>query len=476
MNIEQAIWSIFTYATLHGNPRDPSKLTSTGLSKLCKECRIFDASMVDKPISSAQIHLIFAQEAKNAAEKTDPKLRALQHKMAERIDYNGFLNCLIRIAPMCYPNSKSGDDAMLHLLMENLLPLATRRNPIATVASCSELSSIKSYFEAPLQEVFDFYAANAANYVTARQLAKTATSGGSNGPKTFDDHEQHIAALQKQSHASNDLYNDEKSITYQEFMRFSVDFGLQASLGMTTLDVGNVYLSSCASRGKFRAEVQRINFDKFWEALVRCSQEALEEYKYVTNDIKMKTLFLYMWRHIQSSMREQMQGDNGTGSLSSYKGGLVRGAQLLNERFLSMWAKDSYRDYLKPISEQDSSFVTGGQGNKIQGSALLNSLTAAASIDRTDTDDDDDDDDNNTTGNKITHREVIIDIHDDDDLGDDRLDPVQMRHLLHKDPELANLLYDIAEEEGLLQDDDDVVVDNSANTDPDIISEVYDEQ
>ena len=67
----------------------------------------------------------------------------------------------------------------------------------------------------------------------------------------------------------------------------------------------------------------------------------------MADDLKLKTLFLYMWRHLQASLREQMQTENHQGSLSSYKGGLVRGAQLLNERFLAMWSKDNYRDYLQ---------------------------------------------------------------------------------------------------------------------------------
>ena len=192
MNIEKTVWNIFTYATLHGNPRDPSKLTSTGLLKLCKECRVFDRDMTEKPITSAQVHLIFAQEAKNAAAKIDPRLLSLQHKVSERVGYDGFLNCLIRMAPMCYPTAKDGDEAMLHLLMDNLLPLASKRDPkpITHLLVNQDIQSLKSFFEAPLRSVFEFYAAHAANSNTAQQLAKTATSGGANGPKTFDEHER----------------------------------------------------------------------------------------------------------------------------------------------------------------------------------------------------------------------------------------------------------------------------------------------
>ena len=190
MNVEQTVWNIYTFATLHGNPRDPSTLTATGMIKLLKECRIFDANMVEKLITKPQIHIIFAQEAKNASEKLNPK--ALERKVVERVDYDGFLSCLIRIASACYPSSKNGDHALLCLLMDNILPLASRHdhnNISNTLLKNSKVLLLKSFFQDAINSVFQFYAANAANTAGTKNLMRTATSGGSNGPKTFSDHE-----------------------------------------------------------------------------------------------------------------------------------------------------------------------------------------------------------------------------------------------------------------------------------------------
>ena len=88
------------------------------------------------------------------------------------------------------------------------------------------------------------------------------------------------------------------------------------------------------------------------------------------------------------------------------------------------------------------------------GSNLLDSLTKGADSDHDDDDNADDDDDANAAaaegGDGVPLREVAIDIHDDDDLGDDRIDPSQLRSLLRASPALANLLYDCAVDEGLL--------------------------
>ena len=55
---------------------------------------------------------------------------------------------------------------------------------------------------------------------------------------------------------------------------------------------------------------------------------------------------------------------------------------------------------------------------------------------------------------KEAGRSGIVDIHDDDDVGDERIDPAMLRELLVERPDLAQLLYDQAEEAGLLNDDD----------------------
>lgn len=55
---------------------------------------------------------------------------------------------------------------------------------------------------------------------------------------------------------------------------------------------------------------------------------------------------------------------------------------------------------------------------------------------------------------KEAGRTVIVDIHDDDDVGDERIDPAMLRELLMERPDLAQLLYDQAEDAGLLNNDD----------------------
>lgn len=57
--IEEVLWNIFTYYSLNGNPKDPSKLHSMGLLKLCKDIMALDQTMTESPITQADLHLIY---------------------------------------------------------------------------------------------------------------------------------------------------------------------------------------------------------------------------------------------------------------------------------------------------------------------------------------------------------------------------------------------------------------------------------
>lgn len=447
MNVERTIWSIFTYATLHGNPRDPSKLTSIGLQKLCRECRLYDIGLVDKPVTQTVVHLIFAQEAKLVCEKIDPNL--LDRKVVERVDYDGFLSCMNRIASLCYPNSANADEAMLHLLMDNVLPLASRRNILRVQHVMEEAAVVTlfTFFENSIKAVFDFYAANATNSKGTKTMTRVTASSVH---KSFDDHQAQVDAMEKQKEGKMKAAKSGTTVGYDEFLRFSVDFGVTSSLGLTTLDVGDIYLSVCSHSDY---HIQGVNFEEFWESMVRCALKAFKDYNKLSNGIKVKCFLLYIWRHIQASIREQMHGENNTGDLSSYKGGLIRGAQLLNERFLSMWAKDNYQDYLLGEAVTHASFTVGSSGDG-RAAILLDSITNPQKMAPVAADERNGEDDETNGDKKIAQPHVVIDIHDDDDVGDARIEPALLRSLLQERQDLALLLYDCAVDAGLLSNEE----------------------
>lgn len=339
-SIETELWNIFTYYTLHANPKDPSKINGTILYKFCRDIMVLDASMTEKPITQAELHIIFTSELKQckkvgSSERTD------------RIEYDGFLSCLMKIAIKCYPSSSTYEDAMQQLLMDNVLPLASRRSVVDVSALVHQPSvdTLFSYFEESMQLLFQYYATFSDQTTKSKTLMK---SMGHLAGKSFEmQRTEFIEAKEKEQYQSTQA----SLMGYSEFLRFASDFGLVSSMGLTCLDLGDIYLV-VLTLNKLDNMVRRLTFKEFWEALVRCAIVAFKSHTDITTEDKVKGMFLYIWRHIQSSVQEQVSKPGSIlNSQSSQKVSLMRGSQVLNERFLNLWAKDGHRDYLSPPAE-----------------------------------------------------------------------------------------------------------------------------
>lgn len=227
--------------------------------------------------------------------------------------------------------------------MDNILPLASRRTVVDVKALVHQPSveSLYTYYEDALNQLFRYYATFSDQSSKSKTLMK---SMGHLAGKSFE-------MQRSEFQAAKELEQLEKSqaslVGYAEFLRFAADFGLVSSLGLTCLDLGDIYLVVTTLR-KLETSVKRLDIEEFWEALVRCALVAFKDYTTVTTEDKVKGLFLYIWRHIQASVQEQVQRAGSQMTQASQKAGLIRGSQVLNERFLSQWAKDGHRDYLAP--------------------------------------------------------------------------------------------------------------------------------
>jgi len=82
-SIEIELWNIYTYYTLHGNPRDPAHIQvlclltllfsgaelnmrnfaqehqASQFLRLCKDCSLTNPTMTEAPITQAEVHLVY---------------------------------------------------------------------------------------------------------------------------------------------------------------------------------------------------------------------------------------------------------------------------------------------------------------------------------------------------------------------------------------------------------------------------------
>jgi len=105
---------------------------------------------------------------------------------SDKLSFEEFISCLIKIAFKCYPSSLNKEDAMQHLLMDNILPLANKRNPIGiskTILKQPNMESMYSYYEEALMNLYIFFAITSENSEHRKNMIVSTCSTG----KTFDE-------------------------------------------------------------------------------------------------------------------------------------------------------------------------------------------------------------------------------------------------------------------------------------------------
>ena len=172
-SIQQELWNIFTFYTLHGNPRDPSRLNRSGLIKICRDVMVLDPTMTEKALSQADLDLIFTSILTDPNKKLNPSI-----EKSDKLDYDEFLSCLIRIALKCYPSSLTPEDAMQQLLMDNMLPLASRRKlvDVSVIISNESVQNLFDYYRDALSDLFSFFANHSEHSAKGKNMLKTTST------------------------------------------------------------------------------------------------------------------------------------------------------------------------------------------------------------------------------------------------------------------------------------------------------------
>ncbi len=413
-DLEEELWNIYTHYTLHGNPRDPSKLTGNVLLKICRDILILESAMTERSITQAEVELIFSSQL------AEMKRNKVVSEKENKLEYDDFLSCLVRIACHCYPSGKTPEDSMQQLIMDNLIPYASKRRviDIASVLKQHEIEKQFKYYEDSLLEIFRAYA-SAADHNSKRNLLLKSTMKVSHTKATFDslNNEEKNKST---SPLKNSLANH---IGYQDFIRFAGDYGL-SSMGLTILDLGDIYLSVISAKN-FDTSVRKLTFKEFWEILVRCALFSFRDITYINEEDKVKGMFLHIWRHVQTTVKAQIKG---TSTQSSYKGGLIRGSQMLNERFITSWIKDGYCDYLAPAKEK-SVYRDENATNSVL-SKIIEQSTDIQSIF------------NINAPNLLSDIPIL----DNDEFVDPRITPQQLKLLLKQKPEIVGILQKLIKE------------------------------
>ena len=383
------IWCIYTFYTLHGSPQDPSRMNARSFLELCKDSLLYERNYVEKAIDNAQAQAVFSHQAAIKQTNSSPpgkkaaasamqirgKPLADNHStnVAKRIGFDDFLSALVALAKKCYPTAASDDEeALKHILMDNVLPFASRRMPsdIRSIIEDRELVDLFKYYENSLASLFNYFSSSADEGASSQSSptvkGRSPKSSGSGGDKlgmssvfsnmslsgesyaAIDMSSSSIKHLKSRTHS---LLSNPKRVhmSYTSFMRFVNEFQLGVSVKLTNYDAGDLYLTQIA-HGNFEPCVHKLSLVDFWELLIACALHIYKDKQNITAADKVKALIMVMWRHLEETTGEKMAGTKAfyKRAISSVgeKGELLKITQLLNERFINAWKKDRYKDYL----------------------------------------------------------------------------------------------------------------------------------
>jgi hypothetical protein len=142
------------------------------------------------------------------------------------------------------------------------------------------------------------------------------------------------------------------ALAYPAFLSFCAAFGVTSETGLSTLQLCDIFLSSAPGAAD-DAELRKMTFEGFWEALVRCAIAGFSgELNAVPVVDKVKATMQTIARNIDG-VRGAWADERPSTALTD-AGALLAGSSDFRKRFHAMWAADGKRDYsVPPVPERE---------------------------------------------------------------------------------------------------------------------------
>lgn len=341
--VEDVLWNIFTCYSMSGNVLDPEHISSQQFQRFCIDCKLIPDPTLPK--SSNQKQTKFIHSEANIFYVTEAtKLK--RNDPIKKMNYNDFLTALMKMGFHIYVprESETVEGAFELLLVNDVLPNARRRvvPDISEDMANSEIVHLKKDYSSALMKLFQFYG-------SIKEKIKKKE------PKKVMAFSSTISGTQSLSEGRNvKLGTMKENMGYQEFLKFGQDFKLSHCTILSAKELGEIYLNSIHRHpedivGEVRGNIRKLNYDDFFECLVRSAKLAYDKISIVSAADKLRALFLYMWRAVNKAVTFTIENRL---HISTYHGDLIEGSMEFSKLFAKRWSDDKFRDYLTPETVQ----------------------------------------------------------------------------------------------------------------------------
>jgi hypothetical protein len=165
--IVEELWRIFTFYSLHTDPAQPETLKVANFLKIMK-----DTQIISKKLTAATIELETTRVARERRNSTGIESKAgnnqvghIVYNTSTSLSFNDFIHLLDILSSKVYPNL-SQEVSTRRMLLENIIPLASRRIPLTlteTTSTNANPINVSDQFSKPFQSIFNYYLEKATN-------------------------------------------------------------------------------------------------------------------------------------------------------------------------------------------------------------------------------------------------------------------------------------------------------------------------
>lgn len=362
-DVEMQLWNIFTYYTSRGNSQDPQHLRAETFYKLCDECGIVDnvkvlkqdcyvayrslvAKRADKhtgrgtSLGGKYGKLSISEKAHKLQVQHDP---GVKHSAVKKMHFSDFLTGLSELAKKLFGENNDEQDDIQNferIIMQYVLPNAHHR--VSVPVPLEDCKDMYRRFGPAFQDILQYY----GEFVGAEEKEE-----------------------QKKTHSARLTVNAgmnsmSSNLSYAKWLQFCDDFNLRSSMSntpiLTSVELAEIFLQSINARTI--DYLGKLNFEEFWEAIVRCAQVAYRNIN-TSMENKVKELFVNMSHKIDHSIAKSV---NFTGHRDvSTNGAMIIGGM------------KKFQLALNILSHEDGmpqSYLTRREKPLLDGRALLGSM------------------------------------------------------------------------------------------------------
>ena len=362
-DVEMRLWNIFTYYTSRGNSQDPQHLRAETFYKLCEECGIVDnvrvlkqdcyvvyrslvAKRADKhtgrgsSLGGKYGKLSISEKAHNLQVRHDP---GVKHSAVKKMHFSDFLSGLSELGKKLFGENNDEQEDINNferIIMEYVIPNAHHR--VAVPVPLDECDDLYRKFSPAFKGILQYY-------------------GEFVGTEEKEDEQKRSSGRLAINIGMNSMSSN---LSYPKWLQFCDDFNLRSSMSntpiLTSVELAEIFLQSINARTI--DYLGKLNFEEFWEAIVRCAQVA---YRNIDTNMenKLKELFINMSHKIDQSVSKSV---NFTG----HRDVSTNGAMIID-------GMKKFQMALNILFRHDGmpqSYLTRREKKRLNGRALLGSL------------------------------------------------------------------------------------------------------